>query len=189
MTTVSPSDFHTGIEASVLLRARRGDGEAFASIYQQYRRVAFNLALRMLGDAAAAEDVVQDVFVRLFDAIRGFRGDAPFGAWLRRLVANSTLDELRRRRWLDDRFDPADSTAASAGPTPELGAEVWQLLMRLPPKARAVVVLHEVEGYTHKELAEWFGLSESYSKSVLSRSLRRLGGSLNGDAEAGSAYV
>jgi RNA polymerase sigma-70 factor (ECF subfamily) len=57
---------------------------------------------------------------------------------------------------------------------PEAQVEAWALLMKLPPKARAVVVLHEVEGYTHKELAEWFGLSESYSKSVLARALKRL---------------
>jgi RNA polymerase sigma-70 factor (ECF subfamily) len=171
----STLDFYVPLEAPLLRRAQRGERAAFELIYRRYRRPAFNLALRVLGEPAAAEDVVQEVFVRLFDSIKGYRAEAPFGAWLRRLVANATLDELRRRRWLDDRVD-VNATAQMTLPAgrPEAQAEAWALLMRLPPKARAVVVLHEVEGYTHKELAEWFGLSESYSKSVLSRALKRL---------------
>ena len=170
------NDFHTPLEAATLSRALRGDGAAFEAIYRQYRHAAYNLALRVLGEPAAADDVVQDVFVRLFDRLRSFRGEAPFGAWLRRLVANATMDELRRRRWWDDRVDVESLAAARLGADlPERQAETWGLLMRLPPKARAVVVLHEVEGYTHKELAEQFGLSESYSKSILARALARLG--------------
>jgi RNA polymerase sigma-70 factor (ECF subfamily) len=171
----SSSDFYAPLEPNLLHGAQRGEKSAFEAIYRRYRRAAFNLALRVLGDPSAAEDVVQEVFVRLFDAIKGFRGEAPFGAWLRRMVANATLDEMRRRRWWDDRIDVTETRAMTlADGRPEAQVEAWALLMKLPPKARAVVVLHEVEGYTHKELAEWFGLSESYSKSVLARALKRL---------------
>lgn len=171
----SNSAFHTVVDSEVLAAARRGEGHAFAALYGQYQRGAYNLALRILGDAAGAEDVVQDVFVRLFDSIRQFRGDAPFGAWLRRMIANATIDELRRRQWLE-----LDDPAVSEGEGPTLGglaehqADAWQMLMRLPPRARAVLVLHEVEGYTHKELGAMFAQSESYSKSILARAIRRL---------------
>ena len=172
---MASSDFYAPLEPNLLHGAKRGDPAAFEAIYRRYRRAAFNLSLRVLGDPGAAEDVVQEVFVRLFDAIKGFRGEAPFGAWLRRMVSNATLDEMRRRRWWDDRIDVTETSAMTlADGRPEAQVEAWSLLMRLPPKARAVVVLHEVEGYTHKELAEWFGLSESYSKSVLARALKRL---------------
>ena len=172
---VAQSDFYAELDPSTLRAAQRGDRVAFESIYRQYRRASYTLALRVLGEAAAAEDVVQDVFVRLFDAIKRFRGDAPFGAWLRRMVANATVDELRRRRWLDDTVAP-DTFAASpmSMGLPEQQAEAWALLQRVPPVARAVLVLHEVEGYTHKEMAQMFGQSESYSKSILARALHRL---------------
>ena len=172
---VAQSDFYAELDPSTLQRAQRGDRAAFEAIYRQYRRASYTLALRVLGEAAAAEDVVQEVFVRLFDSIKRFRGAAPFGAWLRRMVANATVDELRRRRWLDDSIEP-ETFAASAqiAGLPEQQAEAWNLLQRVPPVARAVLVLHEVEGYTHKEMAQMFGQSESYSKSILARALRRL---------------
>jgi RNA polymerase sigma-70 factor (ECF subfamily) len=168
------SAFHQPLDPGLIDRARRGETAAFAELYDRYQRPCFNLALRVLGDRAAADDVVQEVFVRLFDAIRRFRGDAPFGAWLRRLVANATIDELRRRRWLASDEPLAGAALAGAEELPEQQAEAWQMLMRLAPKARAVVVLHALEGYTHRELAALFGQSESYSKSILARALQRL---------------
>ncbi|HET7843829.1 MAG TPA: sigma-70 family RNA polymerase sigma factor, partial [Xanthomonadales bacterium] len=84
-------------------------------------------------------------------------------------------DELRRRQWLELE-DPIEAQALGPG-TPGLAehqAEAWQMLMRLPPRARAVLVLHAVEGYTHREMATLFGQSESFSKSILARALRRL---------------
>lgn len=168
--------FFQPLDAITLKRAQRGEAAAIAEIYRRYRGACFNLALRVLGDVAAAEDVVQEVFVRLFDSIRRFRGDAPFGAWLRRSVANATIDELRRRQWLagDDEVAVAAASAPPLGGLAEQQVEAWQMLMRLAPRARAVVVLHAIEGYTHAELAALFGQSESYSKSVLARALHRL---------------
>jgi RNA polymerase sigma factor (sigma-70 family) len=168
--------FFLPLDAITLKRAQRGEAAAFEEIYRRYRSACFNLALRVLGEVAAAEDVVQEVFVRLFDSIRRYRGDAPFGAWLRRSVANATIDELRRRRWLasDEPVAALDAGAPALGGLAEDQVEAWQMLMRLPPRARAVVVLHAIEGYTHGELAALFGQSESYSKSVLARALHRL---------------
>ncbi len=162
------------IDELTLRRARSGDGAAFASVYDHYAKPAYNLALRMLGDSAAAEDVVQEVFLRLIDRLRGFRGDAPFGAWLRRLVANAAIDELRRRRWLESETEVPAAQFPQTRSLAEEQVDAWQALMALPPAARAVVVLHEIEGYTHVELAAMFGQSESYSKSILSRALARL---------------
>lgn len=162
------------IDELTLRRACNGDGAAFASLYDRYAKPAYNLSLRMLGDSAAAEDVVQEVFLRLLDRLRGFRGDAPFGAWLRRMVANAAIDELRRRRWLESESELPVAQFPQTRSLAEQQVEAWQALMELSPAARAIVVLHEIEGYTHVELAAMFGQSESYSKSILSRALLRL---------------
>ncbi len=158
-----------------LALARRGDMDACAQIYKDYCKACYNLALRILGDPVAAEDVVQEVFLKVLDNLRGYRGDAPFGLWLKRLTTNATIDALRANRHAGD-VDV--DNLMSMMPTATLGADTrfdaWSLLMRLPPRARAVLVLHELEGYTHKELAGLFGKSESYSKSILARTLDRL---------------
>lgn len=180
MAAVEParSGFGVTLERSTLERARRGDMDAFAAIYDRYGSACFTLALRVLGDRASAEDVVQDVFLKMFSTVRGYRGDAPFGAWLKRLAANATIDVLRGRRRFheDDAESLVDALSVQADAAGEQ-CDAWTLLMRLPPHARAVVVLHEIEGYTHREVAALFGQSESWSKSVLARALKRLGDS------------
>ena len=168
--------FGQALDALVLQRAKGGDGAALEAIFRLYSRACYNLALRILGQTAAAEDVVQDVFLRMMDTIKDFRGDAPFGAWLKRMTANATIDVVRRSR----RFDNQDAeeriaNLESGEISAESGVDAWSLLMQLSPRARAVVILHEVEGYTHKELAGLFGQSESYSKSVLARARAQLG--------------
>jgi len=167
--------FAQDVEAMMLARAQRGDMQAFAALYERFGRPCFSLALRMLGQRQSAEDLVQEVFLKMIDTIRSYRGDAPFGAWLKRLTVNACIDHLRRQRGGSE--DGAEAQLAHlAGDSGETSTMVdaWSLLARLPPRARAVLVLHEFEGYTHSELAELFGQSESYSKSILARALGRL---------------
>ncbi|MGA8278403.1 MAG: RNA polymerase sigma factor [Rhodanobacteraceae bacterium] len=170
------SGFGQELDAFTLQRARRGDMSAYSRIYEVYGHTCYNLALRVLGEPAAAEDIVQDVFLKVMDNVRGYRGEAPFGSWLRRLVTNATIDQLRADRHVGNTdvdallaVKPAQAIAADAR------ADAWSRLMHLSPRARAVLVLHELEGYTHKELAVMFGQSESYSKSILARALHHLG--------------
>ncbi|HEX7914234.1 RNA polymerase sigma factor [Rudaea sp.] len=163
------------IEASVLARAQRGDMRAFATLYARFGQPCYGLALRLTGNTAQAEDLVQEVFLKLIETIRSYRGDAPFGAWLKRMTANAAIDQLRRNKRFVD-ADPeamfAAADAIEANPAQKLDAAA--LLQRLPTRARAIVVLHELEGYTHTEIARLFGQSESYSKSILARGLQRL---------------
>ena len=174
-----PNDIASGfaqiLDPEILSRARRGDRKAHDAIYQRYGRACYTLAMRILGQPAAAEDVVQEVFLRVLDRLAGFRGDAPFGAWLKRMTANATIDVLRSARHLQPLEDEVwlDSLGHSQ-PAVEQSVDAWSLLMRLTPRARAVVLLHELDGYTHLELAQMFGQSESYSKSLLARSLQKL---------------
>lgn len=169
--------FGQALDRITLERARRGEMAAFAAIYQRFGGACYNLALRVLGEPAAAEDVVQDVFLKMFATLRGYRGDAPFGAWLKRMTANATIDVVRaRQRFRGDDVESLFEAMPVAASEAEDRVDAWSLLMRLPERARAVVVLHEVEGYTHRELSELFAQSESWSKSILARALKRLGG-------------
>lgn len=178
----TPIGFAQLLDEVTLQRARRGDAAAFAAIYDRYAIACYNLALRILGEPSAAQDIVHDVFVRLIGGLRGFRGDAPFGAWLKRMVTNATIDALRGRQRFVDVEDDALAVFAATTDDADDRIDAWALLMRLPPRARAIVVLHEAEGYTHKELAQWFGQSESWSKSILSRALAHLRGRVGGTA-------
>lgn len=165
--------FASPLDASVLARARRGEDAALEQIYRCYARPALGLALRILGRAAEAEDVVHDAFLRCFEKLGSYRGEAPFGAWVKRLVLNAAIDRLRaERRWASDTDAVEALREAREDPAPLL--DVQGLLAQLAPRARAVVWLHQMEGWTHPEIAARFGLSESWSKSLLARSLCRL---------------
>jgi RNA polymerase sigma factor (sigma-70 family) len=167
--------FAREVEAMILARAQRGDMQAFAELYSYFGRACFQLALRILGQRQHAEDMVHEVFLKMMDTIRSYRGDAPFGAWLKRLTVNACIDQLRRQRHpAEDDAELAFANAQSADAEAADIVDTGALLARLPPRARAVVVLHELEGYTHTELASLFKQSESYSKSVLARALKRL---------------
>ena len=168
------SGFAQRVDAMTLARAQAGDMQAFATLYAAFGRPCFNLALRILGNRAQAEDLVQEVFLKMFGTIRSYRGEAPFGSWLKRMAVNATIDQLRGQRHdvdADALFAQQPSAEASDAAAT---LDTWGLLQRLPPRTRAILVLHEFEGYTHSELAQMFGQSESYSKSILARALKRL---------------
>ena len=170
------SGFAQRVDAMTLARAQAGDMQAFATLYAAFGRPCFNLAMRILGNRAQAEDLVQEVFLKMFATIRSYRGDAPFGSWLKRMTVNATIDQLRSQRHdadVDAEALQAQQTTDAAQPAAALDA--WSLLQRLPARTRAILILHEFEGYTHTELAQMFGQSESYSKSILARALKRLG--------------
>src|SRR5687768_16974003 len=176
-TFMSATGFGAEIDDLTLARARRGDGAAFEQIYRRYSRPAYTLALRLCGRADLAEDVVQEAFMKAIEKLSSYRGDAPFGAWLKRLVANSAIDRLRaERRWVDPEFAALPEAQQESGS--EAQVEALGLLARMSAPARAALVLHELEGYSHTELAALFGKSESYSKSLLSRGIARLRGML-----------
>lgn len=171
------SGFAQDVDDMLIARARRGDRAAHAELYARFKRPCFSLAMRMLGNAQAAEDIVHDVFVKMIEGMRGFRGDSPFWGWLRRLTVNAVIDRVRSLRTRsEDSLGEMEPVGSDGGETGAARHDAMRLLASLPARARAVLVLHTVEGYTHREIAELFGQSESYSKSILSRTLQRLHG-------------
>lgn len=160
-------------EADLLKRARRGDGEAFGALYRIHADAIYGLALRLTAQPAAAEDVTQETFLKAMQAMNRFREGAPMRPWLKRMAANAAIDRLRAERRLRP-LEDVGAEAADPDATPADVAEMLGLLSRLSPEARTLVWLQQMEGWTHAELAERFGHSESWSKSLLSRALQRL---------------
>ena len=180
ISPVSAASFQIEVPELVLARARRGDVRALEEIYRTFERPAYTLALRIVGDAESAREVMHDAMLRLIERIAQFRGEAPFWGWLRQIVVNEALMRLRRERGaafedIDDREEPSGD-----GPPPWMLADAARLeraLDGLPPLTRSVLWLFHVEEYTHQEIAEMTGKSVSFSKSQVargSRSLRRL---------------
>jgi RNA polymerase sigma factor (sigma-70 family) len=159
-------------ESACLRRARRGDNQAFEQLYVAHAKAIHTLALRLTGHHAAAEDIVQETFLRMFGFLSDLRDDTPLRPWLKRVASNLAIDRIRR----EHRYagDETVWQTESADPSPPSSTEALAFLQRLAPLARTLVWLHAMEGWSHTELARRFGRSESWSKSILSRSLARL---------------
>lgn len=159
-------------EAALVRKARWGDHDAFALLYQAHAKAIHALAYRLTGNAAAAEDITQDTFLKMLGFLSGLRSDAPLRPWLKRVAANAAIDRLRREQRLVSESD--DDAWPDHAPDPGQNLEMMGMLQRLPPLARTLVWLHEMEGWSHPELAARFGRSQSWSKSIVSRALAKL---------------
>lgn len=165
----------------VLQRARNGDEAALRSLWVQHAPHIDAVIRRLCGDSDLAADISQEVWMQIFRALPGYRGDAQFGTWAHRIAVNRTLNALRKvRRISGAETDIPDDVAAPGGDEIErtfLAESIEAAMNRLSPGARTVFVLHDVEGYTHEEIAEELGITSGGSKSQLFKArakLRRL---------------
>jgi RNA polymerase sigma-70 factor (ECF subfamily) len=164
--------------------AAAGDRKAFERLYHANVDRIFSVCARMVGDRSRAEDLTQDVFVRAWEKLGTFRGDAKFSTWLHRLAVNVVLNEreaeARRRNRHDDGIEDMDTIADSDVhplPVPGLSLDLEQAIASLPPGAKRVFVLHDVEGYTHDEIGGMLGVTAGGCKAQLHRArmlLRRM---------------
>jgi RNA polymerase sigma-70 factor (ECF subfamily) len=158
-----------------------GDLAAFEEIYRRYEGRIHGLCLRMIRDRARAEDLTQDVFLRAWRKIGSFDGRSAFSTWLHRLAVNVVLGELRtqrRRPQTVSEEDPGGSeidslaTSETHVPEPSSAMDLEAAIAELPPRARMVFWLHDVEGYPHREVAGLMGLAEGTCKALLHRAPR-----------------
>ncbi len=160
-----------------MARARKGDMKAWNTIYTLCEKPMHSLALRMVGNTATAEDMVQDTFITVMNKITQYRGESSFWWWIRRILTNQCISYLRKNaRWVSQDEGAIENILDEINQTtePGLDRDMNHLLNRLPEQAQRVVYLYVVEGMTHKEIAELFGQSVSFSKSLVSRSLKNL---------------
>lgn len=158
--------------------AASGDGHAFERLYRDHVARIHSLARRMAGPEHA-DELTQDVFVRAWEKLGTFRGNAAFGTWLHRLAVNLILSQRKRLGKERQRFtDTEQALEMKAGRMmrPELAMDFESAMGRLPDGARAVFVLHDVEGYKHEEIGELLGIASGTSKAQLHRARMLLRG-------------
>jgi len=169
------SGFDIHLDELTLAGARRGDMHACEKIYRSFQRPAYTVAVRICNCRELAQDVTQEAFITAFKKIHQFRGDAPFWGWLRRVVVNHAISALRKLP-RHDALEWAEHMSVSRGDQYRLGhcMDLAQALERLNHDDRAVVWLHDVEGYKHREIAQLFNKTESFSKTRLNRARTKL---------------
>lgn len=166
-----PSEPRYAADAVEVALAASGDARAFERLYQRHVTRIHNLVRRMHGPDES-DEVTQDVFVRAWEKLGTFRGEAAFSTWLHRLAVNVILTHREARSKHRHRFAADEQPLASAPArrhSPETTMDLEAALARLPDGAREVFVLHDVEGYRHDEIAEMLGLATGTSKSQLHR--------------------
>jgi RNA polymerase sigma-70 factor (ECF subfamily) len=166
-------------ERALVLAAQAGDDVAFAGLVQRHQRRAYAVARSIVLTHDDAEDAVQEGFLHAWRALARFRPEQAFGAWLHRIVANAALDIARRKKVRD--ADELQESVSSPFRDPAVGAELHERLLAamvtLPARQRAVLVLHDVEGYKHSEIGQALGIPEGTARSDLHHAratLRRL---------------
>jgi len=164
-------------------RCRSGDVEAFESLYREHASRLFSLAVRMMGNRPDAEDLLQEIFLTAHRKLPSYRGDARLGTWLFRLATNLCLDHLRSKA---ARMSKATSSIeddhamepVSPAAGPAVGAvqhiDLERAVARLPAGCRAAFLLHDVEGFEHREVASMLGISEGTSKSQVHKARLKL---------------
>jgi len=156
-------------ERALVLAAQRGEREAFSALVRMHERRAYAVARAIVVNHEDAEDAVQEAFLHAYRALHRFLPDQAFGAWLHRIVANAALDITRRRKVRD--ADELPETVASPFRDPaessELRRRLQAALETLPARQRAVIVLHDVEGFKHAEIGVTLGIPEGTARSDL----------------------
>ena len=168
------------IDPAIIRRAADGDGRAHEILYRAFATPVYSICLRFTRVPAHAEDLVQETFIEVMRSIPKFRGDASIGTWIRRIAVSKALMFLRsawtsRSQSLGEDWEEINIGADPDQPyRPDDAMDLDAALSNLPDVSRTVVWLHDVEGFTHKEIAEFMGKTESFSKSQLSRAYQRL---------------
>ena len=161
-------------------RCQAGDVDAFSELYARHSPRIFSLAARMAGSPETGEDLLQEIFLQAYRKIGGFKGDSAVGTWLYRLALNHCLDFVRSRQ---AKMDMATGTIDVDAHIPALAGrhdspveriDLERAMRELPPGCREVFVLHDVEGYEHKEIATMLGIAEGTSKSQVFKARMKL---------------
>jgi len=185
---IETSSGHIGNGDSDVARAAAGDRRAFERLYRQHVNRVFSLCARMVADRDRAEELTQDVFVRAWEKLHLFRGESSFSTWLHRLAVNLVLNARKTESRTRSRFEENDDDAGGMDARPGVVGmplapgdllDLEEAIEKLPPGARRVFVLHDVEGYKHEEIAAMLGVTSGATKAQLHRARLLLREALN----------
>jgi RNA polymerase sigma-70 factor (ECF subfamily) len=165
-------------EQLIIRRAIDGDEAALRALWTRHAPHIDMVVRRLVGfDQDLAEDIAQEVWIQIFRALPGYRGDSQFSTWAHRIAVNRTLNALRRTKRLAAIETPVEEDTAAVEMDTErsfVAASIEAATAKLSPGARTVFVLHDVEGYTHEEIAESLGITSGGSKSQLFKARAKL---------------
>lgn len=163
-------------EARLIERACEGDPLAARTLYERYAPRVYAVVRRIAGSDDLADDYAQEAWIRVFRALPSFRGDARLSTWIHRIAVNAALQALRRvDAWEGRREEmPIDATVGPEDTDVLLADRLEKALDRVPAGMRKVLILHDVEGYTHEEIGELLGISSGTSKSQLFKARARM---------------
>lgn len=170
-------------EVDLLHRAQAGDTSAFEALYHAHAGRVYAVCLRMVADETRAAELTQDTFVRAWQRLGSFRGDSAFSSWLHRVAVNVVLAALRGQRRRAARVVATDDLTPfdgpGANPAPGAAMDLEQAIAALPDQARHVLILHDLEGYRHREIADMMDIATGTSKAHLHRARQLLKTLLN----------
>ena len=175
------------LQADVIRRAQEGDADAFATLFHTHKTRVYSLCLRMTKNTAEAEDLTQEAFLHVFRKLAAFRADSALSTWLYRVTVNTVLMHFRKKSLQQVSLDRPKSGDSFDKPVPRefpstdsrlVGCvdrvALNRALAELPEGYRKIFLLHEVEGYEHREIAEFLGCSVGNSKSQLHKARQRI---------------
>lgn len=182
----SETDYQN-IHKDLIEKCKMGDTKAQFKIYELYYKAMYNVSYRIVNDTMEAEEIMQDAFLKAFDKLDTFSGTVSFGAWLKKIVINKSLDALKKRKVdfqsIDDQeveiAEKSETNGHTNGNTQWKANEIKKAIMKLPAHYRTVVSLYLIEGYDHDEISEILGIPNSTSRSQLTRAKQRLKKLLN----------
>ena len=167
------------VHEDIIQRCRQGEDAAYHQLYRLYKRSMYNACFRIVNSKEEAEDVLQESFVSAFRNMEHYRGDSTFGAWLKRIVVNRAITQVKKKKMErfpeDERWDVREELETDIFEGfPCTVEQVTTAIQRLPDGYRMVLSLYLLEGYDHGEIGEILGISESTSKSQFNRSKKKL---------------
>ncbi len=167
------------IHEHLIEACKRGERKAQFEVYKLYAKAMYNVAFRILNNSFEAEDIIQESFLKAFQKLNSFSGDVSFGAWLKKIVINASLDTIRKKKLEFENIDDAHFVDIEDEVDEEKSSEyelkkVGDAILLLSDGYRIVLSLYLLEGYDHDEIAEITGISASTSRSQLARAKKKL---------------
>ncbi|MCS5577449.1 MAG: RNA polymerase sigma factor [Alteromonas macleodii] len=163
-------------ENELISKAKKGDKQAFRSLYDEYIGRVYALCYRLTGEKGMAEDASQEVFIQLWKKLGNFDGQSQFSTWLHSVTANITISYMRKQKGWVQRMFNLESSGINEMPAEENSTDVdlEALVIRLPERARMVFVLHAIEGYRHEDIASMLNMAVGSSKAQFFRAKQLL---------------
>jgi RNA polymerase sigma-70 factor (ECF subfamily) len=167
------------ISRDIIERSKRGNRQAQYELYRLYSKAMFNICYRFMSDREEAEDMLQEAFTEAFRRLDGFRHESTFGAWLKRIVVNRCINEIKRKKTQLEFFEDMSPFEGEEDRQEEYESglsvdKIRKAMEELPKGSRMIFSLYLLEGYDHQEISEILNISESNSKTQYMRAKQRI---------------